>query len=195
MLSPFLVFPTLENSPVISSLPLLLWECFSTHPTTPISLSKIPLFCGKDLSSYWCPTRPSSAIYAAGAMCTPWLVVSFWELWGFWLVGIVLPIGLQTPLAPPVLSLTPLLVTPHSVQWLPGSIRLCICKALTRPFRRQPYQAPFSMQFLASTIVSGFGNSIWDESPRWDSLWMAFLSVSAPHFISIFAPVSILFSF
>jgi hypothetical protein len=33
----------------------------------------------KDLSSHWCPTRPSSATYAAEAMgpsmCTPWLVV------------------------------------------------------------------------------------------------------------------------
>jgi hypothetical protein len=29
----------------------------------------------KDLSSHWCMTRPSSATYAAGAMCTPWLVV------------------------------------------------------------------------------------------------------------------------
>jgi hypothetical protein len=33
----------------------------------------------KDLSSHWCLRRPSSAIYAAGAMspsmCTPWLEV------------------------------------------------------------------------------------------------------------------------
>ena len=29
--------------------------------------------------------------------------------------------------------------------------------------------------------------------PRWGSLWMAFPSVSAPHFVSIFPPMSILF--
>jgi hypothetical protein len=31
--------------------------------------------------------------------------------------------------------------------------------------------------------------------PRWGSLWMAFPSVSAPHFVSVFTPVSILFTF
>jgi hypothetical protein len=45
------------------------------------------------------------------------------------------------------------------------SICLCICKALAWPLRRQPYQAPFSKHFLASEIVSGFGNCIWDKSP------------------------------
>jgi hypothetical protein len=33
------------------------------------------------------------------------------------------------------------------------------------------------------------------RNPRWGSLWMAFPSVSATHFVSIFAPVSILFPF
>ena len=32
-----------------------------------------------------------------------------WELWYLWLVDIVLPMGLQTPSAPSVLPLTPLL--------------------------------------------------------------------------------------
>ena len=86
--------------------------------------------------------------------------------WGDWLVDIVvLPVGLQSPSTPLVPSLTSLLGTLRSVQWLAVSIRLCICKALAGPLRRQPYQAPFSMHFLASTIVSGFGNCIWDESP------------------------------
>jgi hypothetical protein len=93
------------------------------------------------------------------------LVPGSW--WGGegWLVNIVvLPTGLQTPSTPSVLSLTPLLGTPCSVQWLAVSIHLCICKALAGPLRRQPYQAPLSMYFLASTIVSGLGNCIWDES-------------------------------
>jgi hypothetical protein len=74
----------------------------------------------------------------------------------------VLPMVLQTPSALSVLSLTPLLGTPHSVQWLAMNIHLCVFKALAGPLRRQPYQVTFSMHFLAATIVSGFGNYIWD---------------------------------
>ena len=48
---------------------------------------------------------------------------------------------------------------------LSGSISLCICQALAEPLRRQLYQAPVIKQFLASTIVFGFGDCIWDESP------------------------------
>jgi hypothetical protein len=55
---------------------------------------------------------------------------------GVWLVDIVLPVGLQTPSAPSALSLTPLLVTLCSVQWLAVSIHLCICQALAEPLRR-----------------------------------------------------------
>ena len=33
------------------------------------------------------------------------------------------------------------------------------------PLRRQLYQAPVSKHLLASTIVSGFGNCIWDGHP------------------------------
>ena len=84
---------------------------------------------------------------------------------GIWLVDVVHPMGLQTPSAPSVLSLTPPLGTLCSVQWLAESIHFCICQALAEPLRRQLYQAPVSMHFLASTIVSGFGNSIWDGLP------------------------------
>jgi hypothetical protein len=57
------------------------------------------------------PTRSSSATYSAGAvgpsMCTCWLCFSPWELWGVWLIDIVvLPMELQTPLAHIVLDLT-----------------------------------------------------------------------------------------
>ena len=84
---------------------------------------------------------------------------------GSWLVEIVFIMGLCTPSTPSVLFLTPLLRTLRSVQWVGASIRLCICKTLAGPFRRQLYQASFSMHFLASKVVSGFGNCIWDESP------------------------------
>jgi hypothetical protein len=73
--------------------------------------------------------------------------------------------GLQTPSIPSVPSLTPLLGTLRSVQCLAANVCLCICKAPAGPLRRQSYQAPFSMYFLVFTIVSGFGNCIWHESP------------------------------
>ena len=112
----------------------------------------------KDLSFHWYMTRPSSATYAAGDVLLAWCLNS-WKLWRVWWVDIVaLPMGLQTPSTPSVLSLTHLLGTCHSVQWLAVSICLCICKALARPLKRQPYQASISRHFLASTIMSRFGN-------------------------------------
>ena len=88
------------------------------------------------------------------------------ELWGYWLVHIVVPpMGLQTPSAPWVLSLAPSLGTLCSVQWMAVSIHFCICQALAEPLRRQLYQAPVSKLLLASAIVSGFGGCLWDGSP------------------------------
>jgi hypothetical protein len=77
---------------------------------------------------------------------------------GYWLVHIVSPIGLQTLSTPSVLPLVPPLGTLHSVQWLSVSICLCICQALPELFRIQLYQAPVSMHFLASAIVSAFSD-------------------------------------
>jgi hypothetical protein len=74
----------------------------------------------------------------------------------------VLPMGLQTPSAPSVLSRTSPLGTPCSVQWLAVSICIYICQALAEPLRRQLNQAAVGTYFLASSVVSGFGDSIWD---------------------------------
>jgi len=53
---------------------------------------------------------------------------------GVWLVDtVVLPMGLQIPSAPSVLSLTPSLGTPCSVKWLAVSIRFCVCQTLAEP--------------------------------------------------------------
>jgi hypothetical protein len=90
------------------------------------------------------------------------------ELWRYCLVFLFLflffhidvPLmGLQTPLAPWVLSLAPSLGTLCSVQWMAVSIHFCICQAQAEPLRRQLYQATVSKLLLASTIVSGFGVS------------------------------------
>ena len=91
---------------------------------------------------------------------------SSWELFGVWLVDIVvLPMGFQTLSVPSVLSLTPPLGNPSSIQWLAASIHLCICQTLAEPLRRQLYQSPVSKHLLASAIVSAFCDSIWDGSP------------------------------
>ena len=78
-----------------------------------------------------------------------------------WLT-LLLFMGLQTPSTPSVPS-----SAPHhgGIQCLTASITLCICQALAEPFRRQLYQAPVSKHFLASTILCGFGDCIWDRSP------------------------------
>jgi hypothetical protein len=52
-----------------------------------------------------------------------------------------------------------------SDQWLPMSTHLCICQALAEPHRNQLYQSNVNMHFLASSTVSGFGDSIQDGSP------------------------------
>jgi hypothetical protein len=80
---------------------------------------------------------------------TGWLILLFF-LWGW------NPLQLQSFLY---------WGTPCSVQWLAVSIHLCICKALAGSLRRQSHQAPFSMHFITSSILSGFGNCIWEESP------------------------------
>jgi hypothetical protein len=71
---------------------------------------------------------------------------------------VILPMGLQTPSAPwvPFSTLC-------SIQQLAESVHLLICQALAKPLRRQLYLV--SKHLLASIIVSGFGNCIWDGFP------------------------------
>jgi hypothetical protein len=89
---------------------------------------------------------------------------------------------------PSVHSLTLPLGTLCSVQWLAASILLYICQALAEPLKRQLYQAPVSMHFLASTIVSALGGCIWDVSPgRAVSEWpfpQSLLHTLSPYFLS-----------
>jgi hypothetical protein len=82
-----------------------------------------------------------------------------------WLVDIVLFVGLQSSLAPSVLSLTPPFRTLLSAQWVAVSTCLRTCQALAEPLRRQLYQAPVNIHFLAPTVVSSFGDCIWNGSP------------------------------
>lgn len=65
---------------------------------------------------------------------------------------------------PWVLSLAPPLGTVCSVQWIAVSSHFCISQALAEPLRSQQNQTPVSKHLLASIIVFGLGNCIWDRS-------------------------------
>ena len=104
---------------------------------------------------------------------------------------VVIPVGLQTSSTCSVQSQSPLLETRCSVNWLTVNIHLCICKALAGPLRRQSYQATFNIHFLASTIVSGFGNYICDESPDgtipgWPFLHSLFYTLASYFLLCVF---------
>jgi hypothetical protein len=172
MLSPFLVLTRPPQNHLFHPPLLLRWGCSPTHPLTPASPSwhsptlehgafteprASPLIPHKAILCYICSW--SHHVYSLVGGLIPGCSGKLW------LVDIsVLPIGLQTSSALWVLSLTPPLgtplETPWSVQWLAASISLCIGQDLAEPLRIQLYQAPVSMHFLASTIVSG--DCIWD---------------------------------
>jgi hypothetical protein len=59
-----------------------------------------------------------------------------WELWVIF--DIALPMGLQSPLAPSVLTLALPLGSPGSVPWLGVSIYICISQMLVEPLMGQP---------------------------------------------------------
>jgi hypothetical protein len=124
------------------------------------------------------------------------LWLSLWEIYGVCLVDIsVLPMGLQTPSAPSVLSLTPPLGALHSFHWLDVSICLCICQALAESLRRQLHQAPLSKHFLSPTMVSGLV-TVYGMNPQvgqpLDGLSFSLCSILCPHICSreYFVPLS-----
>jgi hypothetical protein len=111
-----------------------------------------------------------------------------WELWGYWLVHIIVPpMGLQTPSAPWAFSLAPSLGTLYSVQWMAVSIHFCICQALAEPLRRQLYQVLTAIfwnqhrDLLTSSLHSHWAAFKLNPSPAWCSfLWVTFLCVLIP---------------
>ena len=116
-----------------------------THPSSPLCYSSIygnPVLKGAKTSQI----SPRQCHPLIHMQLEPWVssCVLFgwwfcpWKLWVVWLVDIVdLPMGLQTTSATSVLSLTPPLRTPCSVQRLAVRILPCICQVLARPLRRQ----------------------------------------------------------
>jgi hypothetical protein len=114
MLSPFQVSP---SWPPHSILPPSAFMRVLLYPPTHSHLPALAFpYTGamslprnKGLSSHWYPTRPSSATHVLEPWVPPCIFFGWWfnpwELCGVWLVHmVVLPMGLQTPSAPSVLS-------------------------------------------------------------------------------------------
>jgi hypothetical protein len=162
MLSPFLVPPTHSSS-----------HCFyegappPIHPVPPCHPG-ITLHWGIKLSQdqrLLLTLMPNNAILCYICGWSHESLHVYYSVGGL-VLGVRGGVGVGGVCCPPsVLSLTPPLGSLCSVQWLTASIHLCICQALAEPLRRQLYQAPDSMHFLASTIASGFGDCILDGSP------------------------------
>jgi len=101
----------------------------------------------------------------------PCRVFGLWfSPWKLWFFGIVVLMGLQVPSAPSIFSLIPPIGTLFSVEWFAANICICIWHTIAVPLRRQLYQAPLSMHFLASSILSSFDVckymcciSMWDR--------------------------------
>ena len=151
-----------------------------THALLPPALSSpivrhlLSLQRTKDLSSYWCMARPSSATYGSwshvycsvvglapgSSWGTGWTILLLFFLWGCSTFNSFCPLANSSS-------------GDHTLSPKVGcGIHLCVYKALAGLLRRQLYQAPFIMHFLESTTVYWFGNSIWDESPHeTDSGW------------------------
>jgi hypothetical protein len=120
--------------------PLLLWGCPPNHPPILVSLPSHSntlghqTFTGPKSSSPVDAQRGHPLLHMHMKSCVPPCVLCGWWFspWVFWQVRLVdfvfLPMGLQTPSAPRVLSLTPPLGTLCSVQWLAVSNCLCICQ-------------------------------------------------------------------
>jgi hypothetical protein len=103
----------------------------------------------KGLHPQWCQTRQSSATYPARDKGTPCILfgwcLSPWELLGVWYIDIVvLPMELQSPSAPIVLTPTAPLGSLRLLQRLAVSILIYIVQALAETPRGQLFQAPVS---------------------------------------------------
>jgi len=171
MLSPF----PLSYTPL--PLPLLLWEWCHYYQPTPSSVPGITLHWGNEPSQdqvLFCLLMLNNAIlcyicsWSHGSLHVDSLFSGSvpGSSHGVWLVDIVvLPMELQSPSAPSVLSLGPPLTSSCSVQWLASTLLICISRALAESLRRHPYLATVSKYFLASAIVTRFGGCIWEASP------------------------------
>jgi hypothetical protein len=103
-------FPPSREPPITSSLPLLQWGYSSTHPPNPTSPPSIPLHWGIYQAFIGPRTSPPIDAWQGHPLLhiqlEPWVPswvllcwwLSPWELWGIWLVDIVVPLmGVANP--------------------------------------------------------------------------------------------------
>jgi hypothetical protein len=109
-----------------------------------------------------------------------------WELWGVRLVdSVVLPMWLQSPLAPPVLPLTLSL-------GIPGFSLMVGCENQHLYWSGAGRVSQGPIPGYCQQVLFGISNSIrvWCRQVgsilMWGGLWMAFPSVSVPFFVSAF---------
>ena len=131
-------FPLCKPS-ILSSILLLLWGYSPTHshltvllfPYTGASQDQ-----GTPLPSFD-PRQGHPLLHMHLGL---WVLFGWWfSSWELRLVNIALPMGLQTPSAPPVLAQTSPLGSQCSVWWLAANISICIGQAMAEPLRRQLY--------------------------------------------------------
>jgi hypothetical protein len=194
MFSPSQVSPSETTYPI--PLPLPLWGCFPTHPLL-FSHPGIPVHWGIEQPQAQGPLLPLMPNKAILCHICNW---NHGSLHMYSSVGGPAPgsstgFGLLTLLLPPwgckspqiLWSLLHLLHQGRQAQsngWLQASSSLFV--RFWQSLSGDSYHASISKHFPASTIKSRFGGCIWDGSPG--------RAVSAPHFVYIFPPVSILFT-
>jgi hypothetical protein len=137
---PSLAFPTLGNEPSQNQWPLL------------------PLRANKATLCYMCSwSHGSLHVYSLVGGLVPgssgdtgWFILLFllWNCKPLQLLGAFSSSSIGDPV--------------QSLAWASTSE---ICQPLAEPPRRKLYQAPFNKHLLASIIVPGFGDCIWDGSP------------------------------
>ena len=116
-----------------------------------------------------------------------------WELWGVWLVDIVVLL-----LGNPISSFSPFSNSSIGDRLLSPMVGCKYPSLYLSGFGKASQEIAIS-RFCQQALL-GIHNSVWiwclfmGWIPRWSSLCMAFPSFSAPHFVSIFFPLSILFS-
>jgi hypothetical protein len=92
---------------------------------------------------------------------------------------------LESPSTPLVFPLTPPFCFLCLVQWLAASIRMIMRKSLMKPLMRYlPDSSQEALLGISNSVCVWYLHMGW--IPRWGSLWMAFLSVSAVIFVHVF---------
>ena len=178
------------------SLPVAWWECSPTHPHSPAP----PLHHRPTLGYQTFPGQRASPPIAVGQghlllhvylePCIPLGTLLGWwsSLWENWVVRpayVVLPMGWQSPSAPPGLLPVPLSGSLKSVWWLAPSICICIGQLVARPSQKLPYLVPIHKCLLTIATVLGLVSTDMiypqvEPFPGWSFLQSLF------HFLSLF---------